>query len=44
MCEVIIFFMGAVIAALLLWVVVLDDKVDQLNTTVRQSPPGDSLK
>lgn len=28
MCEVIVFFMGALVAALLLWVVILDNKLD----------------
>lgn len=35
MCEVILFFLGAVIAALLLWIVILDGIVDDYRAGVR---------
>lgn len=36
MCEVIIFFLGAVIAGLLLWVVILDSKLCDYRSGVRK--------
>jgi hypothetical protein len=35
MCEAIIFFMAAAIAALLLWVVILDGRLDDIRRGVR---------
>ena len=34
MCEVILFFAGAIICALLLWVFILDSKLDDLKQQI----------
>ena len=36
MCEVILFFAGAIICALLLWVFILDGKIDDCRTICRK--------
>ena len=36
MCEVIIFFGGAIIAGLLLWVVILDNKLEDYRSGARR--------
>ena len=53
MCELILYFGGAVTVGLMLWVVLLDGELDDYKQgiksppsdyTVYQSPPGDRLK
>ena len=36
MCEIILYFGGALVVALLLWVVVLDGELDQYRTGVKR--------